>query len=216
MPIPDISGLWPEGGTRRPRILGLGGTTRTRSATEQIVRLTLNAAAELGADVLLFGGHELDFPFYSGPGERDPRVIRFLSAVRTCDGLIVASPAYHGSISGLLKNALDYTEDLRADSRVYLDGLPMGCICCAGGWQAAGHTIATLRSIAHALRAWPTPMGVMVNTSLPVFNRDGSLIDGSIKMQVAVMAQQVTNFARMSIASAVSSTPAPPPVRCPP
>ena len=43
-----------------------------------------------------------------------------MAAYRWADGLLVASPGYHGGISGMMKNALDYVEDLRADERVYL------------------------------------------------------------------------------------------------
>ena len=50
-----------------------------------------------------------------------------------------------GGISGLVKNALDYIEDMREDSRVYLDNKPWGCISCAYGWQAA---VGTLRPAA--------------------------------------------------------------------
>ncbi|MDR5758956.1 NADPH-dependent FMN reductase [Caballeronia sp. LZ035] len=195
---------WEYTTPRRPRILGIGGTMRPCSTTERIVRLALEVAESAGAQTMLFGGSDLDFPHYVGPHveSRDPRVIRFIDAVRHCDGLIVGSPAYHGSISGLLKNALDYTEELRNDSRVYLDGLPMGCICCAGGWQAAVQTLTTLRSIAHALRAWPSPIGVVVNTSLPVFTADQRLSDKSIEHQVQLMAQQVTMFARRNVVRA--------------
>ena len=72
--------------------------------------------------------------------------------------IIVASPAYHGGVSGLVKNALDYVEDLRDAKRPYLDGRAVGCIACAGGWQAAVATLTGLRSISHALRGWPTPL----------------------------------------------------------
>ncbi|WP_231928052.1 NADPH-dependent FMN reductase [Caballeronia cordobensis] len=195
---------WKNTTPRRPRILGIGGTMRPCSTTERMVRLALNVAESAGAQTMLFGGGDLDFPHYVGPHveSNDPRVSRFVDAVRHCDGLIVGSPAYHGSISGLLKNALDYTEELRNDSRVYLDGLPMGCICCAGGWQAAVQTLTTLRSIAHALRAWPSPIGVVVNTSLPVFTADHQLSDKSIEHQVRLMAQQVTTFASLNVGRA--------------
>ena len=47
----------------------------------------------------------------------------FAEELRQADGIIVASPGYHGSVSGLVKNALDYVEDLRDDERSYFDGL---------------------------------------------------------------------------------------------
>jgi FMN reductase len=79
--------------------------------------------------------------------------------------VIVGSPGYHGTLSGLVKTALDYVELLRGDARVYFDGLPVGLIATAGGWQAAVSTLHALRTITHSLRGWPTPMGLAINTS---------------------------------------------------
>src|SRR3546814_6783254 len=74
-----------------------------------------------------------------------------VAAVRDADGLILASPGYHGSISGLVKNAIDYLEETARDRRVYLHGLPVGLIATAFGWQATGGTLLAMRSIVHAL-----------------------------------------------------------------
>ena len=129
--------------------------------------------------------------------ERSPAAAKLVSALRECDGVIIASPGYHGSISGLVKNALDYVEDMRADPAVYFDGRAVGCIACAYGWQATGSTLAALRSIVHALRGWPTPIGVAINTSLKVFDADGACLDAGIARQLELMAMQVVDFARM-------------------
>ena len=79
--------------------------------------------------------------------------------------MIVGSPGYHGTLSGLVKTALDYVEQLSKDERAYLDGLPVGLIATAAGWQAAVSTLQALRTIVHSLRGWPTPMGVAVNVA---------------------------------------------------
>jgi pimeloyl-ACP methyl ester carboxylesterase len=84
---------------------------------------------------------------------------------------------------------------LRSDPRVYFDGVAVGCIACAAGWQAAGHTLATLRSIAHALRGWPTPLGVALNTSINLFDETGACIDASAKAQLDAVGRQVVEFA---------------------
>ena len=118
---------------KRPFVLGLGGTTRDGSATERALRVSLAAADLLGAETALFAGEDLvSLPMYR-PGElqRDDVAERLVTLFRRLDGIIIATPAYHGSVSGLVKNALDYTEDLRADERVYFDGCAVGCICCA-------------------------------------------------------------------------------------
>ena len=97
--------------------------------------------------------------------ERTPKALELVGALRDADAVVVGSPGYHGAVSGLVKNALDYIEDLREDPRVYLDNTPWGCISCAYGWQAAVGTLGQLRSIGHALRAWPTPLGVAINSA---------------------------------------------------
>ena len=87
--------------------------------------------------------------------------LQLIEAVREADAIIIATPGYHGGVSGLVKNALDTLEELRADDRPYLDGRAVGCIVTAYGWQAAGSVLTSLRSIVHALRGWPTPFGAL-------------------------------------------------------
>ncbi len=156
-------------------IVGLGGTTREGSSTELALRYALNAAESAGARTMLFNGQALMMPMYAPEvPERTAEAETFIAALRAADGVIIASPAYHGSISGLVKNALDYTEDMRGDEAVYLDGRVVGCITCAYGPQAAGTTLVALRSIVHALRGWPTPLGVGITARHAVFRQTAS------------------------------------------
>lgn len=183
---------------RRPFVLGVGGTARSGSSSERALRLSLEQAEELGAQTSVFAGEDMLLPMYNPARlERTDEALRLIDLFRKADGIILASPAYHGSISGIIKNVIDYTEDLRSDRRVYWDGCSVGCICCAGGWQAAAQTLATLRAIIHALRGWPTPMGAVLNTSLPLFDETGELIDGSVQHQLALVGTQVFEFAKM-------------------
>ena len=183
---------------RRPVILGIGGTPRAGSSSERSLAVSLKAAENEGAEVVMLSGPQIVLPMYlPDDADRPEAARRLIKAYRRSDGIIISSPGYHGSISGLVKNALDYTEDLRTDSRVYFDGLAVGCIACAGGWQAAGQTLAALRSIAHALRGWPTPLGAMLNTTSKMFDAEGNCLDLSAKFQLETVGRQVVQFARM-------------------
>ena len=170
-------------------IVGIGGTTREGSTTELALRTALDEAKAMGAEIRLFGGQDLlAQPLYdagcdSGKAARNDLV----EAVRAADGVIIASPGYHGSISGLVKNALDGLEDLRADARPYLDGRAVGLIVTADGPQAGASTLAALRSIVHALRGWPTPLGVSLNLGAP---------SEQDQQRLRLVAQQVVGFAR--------------------
>jgi FMN reductase len=179
-------------------IVGLGGTTRADSSSERAVQFALGVAGARGAETLHLGAAELDLPMYAPERpERDPKTLRLVEAIARADGLIVCSPAYHGGISGLIKNALDYVEDLRDTERPYLEGRAVGCLSCASGWQATITTLVSLRSVVHALRGWPTPLGVAINVATPQFGPDGAVLNEALEEQLEIVAAQVVEFARV-------------------
>jgi FMN reductase len=103
---------------RRPLIVGVGGTLRDGSTSERALRLALRAAGAMGCSTEIFAGQAINLPPYDpADGRRSPEAGALVAALRRADGVILSSPGYHGTISGLLKNALDYTEDLRGDAR---------------------------------------------------------------------------------------------------
>lgn len=180
---------------RHPLIVGIGGTTIADSSTEQALMLAVGEAERQGARVRVFGGAELAaLAHYKPLAPLSPAAQALVAAVREADGLILASPGYHGSVSGLIKNAIDYIEETARDARVYLDGVPVGLIATAYGWQATGSTLAALRSIVHALRGWPTPLGAAINTSGRIFS-DGGCTDDAVSRQLETVGRQVVEFA---------------------
>lgn len=182
--------------TAKPLVVGIGGTSRPNSSSELALRACLDRAAALGAETVLFSGDALDLPLY-GAGTLPPKANALVESLRRCDGLILASPSYHGAISGAIKNVLDYAEELREDARPYLDGRAVGTIVCAYGAQAIGTTLVGIRSIVHALRGWPTPMGAGINSSVKVFDGDGRCVDPAAREQLELVAAQVVEFGRM-------------------
>jgi len=188
---------------RPPLVVGIGGTTSPGSATERILRASLDAAGELGARTRLFAGADLDLPMYGRAGSH-PRALALVDALARADGVILASPAYHGTVSGLVKNALDHAEDLRLADPPYLEGRAVGCIAVAGGPQAGAATLSALRAVAHALRGWPTPLGVAVDTSDRVFDLDGAVDDAVVLCRLDLLAEQVVGFAEAQAAAATA------------
>jgi FMN reductase len=178
-------------------VVGIGGTLRPRSSTDRALRTALEAARAGGAETRCFAGTELaELPLYSPADDaRTPATTELIEAVRLADGLIVASPGYHASLSGMVKNALDYLEDLRDDERPYLSGRGVGCIATGAGWQATVATLTALRSIVHALRGWPTPLGAAINTA-PGAERDPE----KARFQLETIGAEVVEFASMRAA----------------
>ncbi|MET0372667.1 MAG: NADPH-dependent FMN reductase [Rhizorhabdus sp.] len=178
-------------------IIGIGGTVRANSSSELLVRAVLTECERLGATTRMFDGPTLSQLPHFNPadakrtdGERD-----LVEAVRAADGLVIGSPGYHGGVSGVVKNAIDLLEDTRGDDRCYFDGLPVGLIVSAAGWQAGGVTLAALRGIVHAMRGWPTPVGITLNSiEQKPFAADGSLADDDVRAVIELQARQIMAF----------------------
>jgi FMN reductase len=185
---------------RQPIIVGVGGTLRVGSTSERALALALAAAAQMGASTEMFSGPAISLPAYDpSDRQRSPEAKALVAALRRADGVIFSSPGYHGSVSGLLKNAIDYTEDMRTDPRVYLADRAVGIIVCADGIQAMGSTLNSLRSIAHALRGWPTPFAAVVNSGARPFGADGVCQSAEVEQSLRLVAAQVVEFAQMRI-----------------
>ena len=184
---------------RKPLIVGIGGTVRPGSSTEKALVVALRAVEAGGGETRLLGGDFLaGLPIYNPqPGGPTPEQRDFVEAVRVADGVIVASPGYHGSISGMVKNALDTLEGLRDDVRPYFSDRAVGCIITADGWQAAGTALTTLRSVIHALRGWPTPYGAALNATSGSFDAEGACLDPKDAWQLATVGEQVLEFAKL-------------------
>ncbi len=176
-------------------IVGIGGSIDPDSQSERALRAVLTAARRQGVTTASFTGRALDFAPYHSGAELPPTAREYIEAVRSADAVVISSPGYHGTVSGLVKNALDYLEELRTDTRPYLDGRAVGAVAVARGWQAAAGTLGTLRQVIHALRGWPTPLGMTINSAITTFDSADVADDPAVMATVEVLAGQLVAFA---------------------
>jgi FMN reductase len=188
-----------ESADHRPLIVGIGGSSRATSLTDELLRVALAETNSLGMRSAAFGGSFLtQLPIYAADDDLfGDDAAELTRTVASADGVIIATPGYHGGMSGLVKNGLDHLEFLRDDRRPYLEGRAVGVIVTAAGWQACGTTLTSVRSTIHALRGWPTPFGLAVNSAEPVFAEGGALLD-HIAAALRLVARQVVEFAGRS------------------
>lgn len=187
-------------------VVGIGGSTSAGSVTNLLLRACLDETAALGARTLAFTGGQLaGLPIFDANGALPAAAsAAMIEAVRAADAVIIATPGYHGGMSGLVKNAIDHLEVLRDDERPYLDGRAVGVIVVAAGWQACGTALVSVRSAIHALRGWPTPFGVTVNSAEQTAPVDGRLDPRTIGA-LRILATQLTDFASWRSAGRATS-----------
>lgn len=182
---------------KTPYIVVLGGTLRPNSSTEKALRLAAAAAERLGAETTVLAGRALDLPLYApDDAERSPEAQTLITELRKADSIILGSPGYHGSISGTVKNILDYVEDMSKDAPPYFKDRAVGLIATGAGWQGAVGALQALRGVVHALRGWPTPFGLAINTLEAGFDAEGRASSPKLQEQVETVAREVVHFAQ--------------------
>src|SRR5438094_7957088 len=107
-----------------PHIVGIGGTTREGSSTEKALRYSLASCEKLGATTAIFTGRDLSvLPMYAPEHpQRHDAATAMIAELRKAHGVSLASPGYHGTAAGTVKNALDHTEACRVDAPAYVSG----------------------------------------------------------------------------------------------
>jgi NAD(P)H-dependent FMN reductase len=175
------------------RIVGVAGSLRTTSATRMAVRWALLGAEEHGAYAQVLDLAAYDLPFLGREQERTPMmaVERFLTDLRGADGILLGSPEIHGSISGVLKNALDLT------NRELFEGKMLGIIGVAGGRMGASETLNQLRTIGRSLHAWVVPTQVSIAAADEAFDSRGEPANQEVGERLKSVGRQVAHFARL-------------------
>ena len=147
------------------RVVGVGGTLREGSASLGALRRALSAAEGAGAETEILDLRDLDLPMYE-PGrpleDYGENVRRFVGALRGADALLISTAAYHGTLAGVTKNALDFAQFLARDQRPYLQDRIVGLIATAGGEMAGASAARAMVDIVHALRGTAAPLVVAI------------------------------------------------------
>lgn len=160
------------------RFVGIGGSLRSDSYSQQALKLVAQRLETLGAEVELLDLRTLNLPFCNGGDDYGdyPDVARLQTAFQRADGMILATPEYHGSVSGVLKNALDLM------SFDQLSGKVAGLISILGG-QSNSNALNDLRVIMRWVHAWVIPEQVAIGQAWKVFDADGKLLDEKLSQR---------------------------------
>src|SRR5215203_506238 len=167
-------------GDGRLRVLGIGGTLREGSSSLGALRRALEGAEKSGAQTGLLDLLELDLPMYEpglALGDYGPEVRELVEAMRRADALIFSTGAYHGTLAGVTKNALDFAQFLSRDERPYLQDRVVGLISTAGGDMAATNATRALVDVVHSLRGVAAPLVVAIPQAWRHADENGDITD---------------------------------------
>jgi NAD(P)H-dependent FMN reductase len=174
----------------KPKILAFAGSTRIDSFNKKLVKIAAAGAVENGADVTIIDLKDYPMPLYDGDLEQQqgltPNARKLKDVMLSHQGFLISSPEYNSTISGVLKNTIDWV------SRPVEGEEPLACFKdrIAGIMSASPGALGGLRGLVHVrailenIRVIVIPDQIAVAKAHEVFNADGTLKEKKQEEQV--------------------------------
>ncbi|MFQ5707477.1 MAG: NADPH-dependent FMN reductase [bacterium] len=173
-------------------VVGICGSLRKGSFTRKALTIALQGAREVGAETQFLDLRDYELVFCDGKEDENAYpadVLNLRGQVQAAQGIILATPEYHGGYSGVLKNALDL---MGFDE---FEGKMLGLVGVAGGRLGAINALNGLRSIGRTLHAWVIPEQASIPEAWKVFDASGEIKDSNLENRVKEVGRQVARFA---------------------
>jgi len=174
------------------RVVGLSGSLRERSYTRYAVEVALQGATEIGAQTQYLDLRDYQIAFTDEAWESNnpsSGVERMRQEIRSAHGIILGTPEYHGSFSGVLKYALDLMGFKEFEGKL------IGLVGVAGGKIGAINSLTNLRTVGRSLHAWVVPEQVSIPEAWRQFDPDGKLKNPQLEDALKEVGRQVARFA---------------------
>lgn len=177
-------------------ILGVAGSMRKGSSSTHALKLVLEEAKKYGSDSRLLELREVRLPMYD-PSRSDSEELYqdvnsnrenvlgvVTEAINWADAFVLASPDYHGSMSGAMKNFLDYFWEEFA-------GKTFGYIIAS---HEKGLTVADqMRTSVRQCYGWSMPYNISINGG-DDFNSAGNPINSAIANRIKMLARDLVTY----------------------
>jgi len=183
-----------------PRILAFAGSARKESYNKKVLKFAVQGAESADAEVTLLDLRDLPLPLYDGDLEAEsglPKNVKKLkSLMKANEGFLIASPEYNSSISGVLKNAIDWASRSEPGEAplVCFSGKAVALVSATPGALAGLRGLAEVARILHNIGAHVLPYQVGVPRVHEAFDPDGSLKDPKLQANLEKVGANLADF----------------------
>jgi chromate reductase len=176
------------------RILGIAGSLRRGSYN----RAALRAATKLVPEGAVLETFDLDgIPVFNQDEEEHPpaKVTEFKKRIRDADAILFVTPEYNYSVSGVLKNAIDWASRPHSDSA--WNGKPAAIMGASPGHIGTARAQYHLRQILVYLNMFPINRPeVMIGHAMDLFDQEGNLTDVITREFIMSLLQNLAEWTR--------------------
>lgn len=184
----------------KPKILAFAGSTRTDSFNKKLVKIAATGAMEGGADVTVIDLRDFAMPLYDGDLEQQQglpsNAKKLKDLMLSHQGLLISAPEYNSSISGVLKNTIDWVSRPSAgeESLACFKGKVAGIMSASPGGLGGLRGLVHVRAILENISVLVIPDQIAVSKAHEVFNADGTLKDKKQEDQVKRIGSSVAKL----------------------
>jgi NAD(P)H-dependent FMN reductase len=182
-------------------ILGIAGSMRQGSYSTQVLKMVLEEAKKYKTDTQILDLRQVNLPLYdpdntallvkhsasneSNNSNNDVEIVS--NALRWADSIILSSPDYHGSMSGAMKNFLDYFWKEFA-------GKTFGYIVAS---HEKGLTVADqMRTAIRQCYGWSMPYNISINGEKD-FDSKREIVNSAWVKRIKILARDLSVYGKL-------------------
>ena len=182
-----------QGGT--VNVLGVAGSMRQQSYSTRALKIVLEEAKKYYSESHMLELRKINLPLFDPSGNtldessssinsNNNGLEKITTALKWADAFVLASPDYHGSMSGGMKNFLDYFwEDFA--------GKTFGYIVAS---HEKGLTVADqMRTAVRQCYGWSMPYNISINGEKD-FDSKGNLVNSALAKRVKMLARDLVVY----------------------
>jgi len=184
----------------QPKILAFAGSTRTGSFNKKLIKIAAAGAKEAGADVTLIDLRDFPMPLYDEDLEKQEGLpssaYKLKDLMQAHQGLLISAPEYNSSISGVLKNTIDWISRQR-ESEIPLasfKGKVSGLMSASPGGLGGLRGLVHVRAILENMGVLVIPNQMAISKANEAFNLDGTMKDEKQEEKIKKIGSEVTNL----------------------
>jgi NAD(P)H-dependent FMN reductase len=185
-----------------PKILAFAGSARKDSFNKRLAKIALHAAEKAGAETTFIDLRDYKMPLYCEDLLHDhgmpDEVIAFKEMLKSHNGFLIASPEYNGSLTGTLKNAIDWAT-IKADGEERMacwNGKIAGLISASPGGLGGIRGLHHLRTILAGIGTFVLPNHLAVGNSAANLQNEEKITDEKLQQQMDNLALEMVRVIR--------------------
>jgi NAD(P)H-dependent FMN reductase len=171
------------------KVLGVGSSMREGSYGTRALKIVLDRMVKLQAETHLLDLRKVKMPTFNPNSsvQSGKRMREVTDEVNWADVFILATPDYHGSMSGPMKNFLDHYWQEFA-------GKTFGYICTS---HEKGLTVMDqMRTAVRQCYGWSLPYGISVNGGED-FNEAGEIVNSLLAKRLRILARDLIVYGKL-------------------